>query len=46
MEFKNVYKPDSDDYCRNCHMASYNSSYITLKNVKEDELIKNLIDLL
>ena len=39
------YKPNSDDYCRGCHMASYDSEHHT-RVLEEEELIDFISDLL
>jgi len=41
-----AYKPNSDDYCRGCHMASYDSEHHARRFEKEDELIDFISDLL
>lgn len=38
-----AYKPDSDDYCRGCHMASYKSGHVVHYNMDHAELLKQLI---
>lgn len=35
-----AYKPDSDDYCRGCHMASYSSDCIVRMNLTPVELVQ------
>ena len=40
-----AYKPDSDDYCRGCHMASYSSQSIILTDVREDDIIAALVEI-
>jgi hypothetical protein len=34
------YKPSSDDYCRGCHMASYDSDLQICKFEKEEEVVE------
>lgn len=35
-----AYKPDSSDYCRGCHMASYSSGYKMYSECTREQLIK------
>lgn len=35
-----AYKPDSEDTCRGCQMASYSSDFIFQPNLTEDEVIE------
>jgi hypothetical protein len=37
-----AYKPDSDDHCMGCHMASYRSDYIVRSNLSEEQLIEEI----
>jgi hypothetical protein len=41
-----AYKPDSHDYCRGCHMASYSSDFQQLETDDKSELIDFWADLL
>lgn len=34
-----AYKPDSEDYCRGCHMASYGSDFIIETFTNAEEMI-------
>ena len=34
-----AYKENSDDYCRNCHMASYSSDFKMLASIDEDKIV-------
>lgn len=35
-----AYKPDSDDYCKGCHMASYSSDFVRHNHLSREELIQ------
>ena len=35
-----AYKPNSDDYCRNCHMASYSSDFFSMVTPYRQDLIE------
>lgn len=35
-----AYKPDSDDYCRGCHMCSYASDFISEQRLDREELVR------
>ena len=39
-----AYKPNSDDFCRGCLMASYSSEFECLSNISQAELVDNLSD--
>lgn len=41
-----AYKPDSSDYCRGCHMASYSSDLCYAYNLSYDDLLTTLADVL
>ena len=40
-----AYKPNSEDYCMGCHMASYESDCIEKYDLSEDELIKKIAEI-
>ena len=39
------YKPNSDDYCRGCHMASYSSAFEQNIYKTEDEVVEHIAKL-
>lgn len=39
-----AYKPDSDDYCRGCHVASYSSDFEYKITDDREEVIKFLVE--
>jgi len=41
-----AYKPDSDDYCRGCRMASYSADFISANHLAEDQLVSVWADVL
>lgn len=41
-----AYKPNSDDYCRGCHMASYSSNFESHANLTQPKLVEELAKLL
>lgn len=41
-----AYKPDSNDYCRGCHMASYPSSFQFQNHLSKEKLIEEFSKLI
>ncbi len=39
-----LHKPDSDDYCRGCHMASYPGNFEFIYDISEEKLISTVAD--
>lgn len=39
-----AYKPDSDDYCRGCHMASYSSDLIIFNALDVNKIIDKMVE--
>lgn len=37
-----AYKPNSDDYCRGCHMSSYDSHFVNVESEDIDDIITTL----
>lgn len=40
-----AYKPDSADYCRGCHMASYRSGFKFYSGLNKEDLIKIIAEI-
>jgi hypothetical protein len=40
-----AYKPDSADYCRGCHMASYSSDLIIYNSLDVNKIIDKMVEL-
>lgn len=41
-----AYKPNSDDYCKGCHMASYSSDFICEFGLNQEQIVDKLIELI
>jgi len=39
-----AYKPNSNDYCRGCHMASYSSDFIHYESDNFDHIVQKLAE--